>query len=347
MRAKGAEKLTWKEKFLDKMIEGDNKALFPNIPDDSIDLVITSPPYFQQRNYGLGMGNEPSIEDYLQNLLSVFHEAIRVIKTTGSIVFNLGDKYVKKSLQLIPFRFAIEASKKSVKLINTITWVKSNPTPHQYSQRLINATEPFFHFVKSDDYYYNRDAFLKTNEKPVRPLKVKKERAVGQKYFQLIDKSELTAEEKQHARSELRKVISEVKTGKLRGFRMKIRGIHQPAYGGQQGGRNNQIRNQGFTIIRIHGNKIKRDVIECAVETLKGSIHPAIYPVNLIKEFLFLLTKPGGIVLDPFMGSGSTALACLETDRHFIGFEINKEYCIQARKRIQKISKNLMQFLDD
>jgi DNA modification methylase len=147
----------WKEKFLDKLIVGDSLKLLKEIPDNSINLIITSPPYFQQRDYEVegAIGNEKSVEDYLEKILKVFHEAVRITRPDGHIVFNLGDKYKDGSLMLVPWRFAIEAiSREKVKLINYVTWIKLNPTPRQYKKRLVNATEPFFIFTKSDDYYF-------------------------------------------------------------------------------------------------------------------------------------------------------------------------------------------------
>ena len=72
------------------------------------------------------------------------------------MVINLGDKYVDSSLQLVPYRFAIAATEaENVRLVNAVTWVKSNPTPRQFQRRLVSSTEPFFHFVKSNNYYYD------------------------------------------------------------------------------------------------------------------------------------------------------------------------------------------------
>jgi DNA modification methylase len=85
---------------------------------------------------------------------------------------------------------------------------------------------------------------------------------------------------------------------------------------------------------KIHGNPIKRDVIEMAVESVKSSGHPAMYPSALIVEFLQLLTRPNDIVLDPFMGSGSTAVAYKLTGRHYIGFDLNPAYCQLAEERL-------------
>lgn len=157
---------------------------------------------------------------------------------------------------------------------------------------------------------------------------------MGQKYFALVAESDLSPDDKQKARAALYAVIEEARRGDITGFRMKIRGVHSEAFGGQEGGRKGQMDKQGFTVIRLLGNKMKRDVIETPVETVKGCKHPAIYPAAIVEEFLRLLTVEGDVVLDPYMGSGSTAVACRRLNRRYIGFEINAEYCGYAEKRI-------------
>ncbi|HDN68064.1 hypothetical protein B6V00_00095 [ANME-1 cluster archaeon ex4572_4] len=338
------------EQLLNQIIEGDSFELLKNIPKGAVDLVITSPPYYKQRDYGLGIGNEDTPDEYIENLLKIFHECVKVVKDSGSIVFNLGDKYNEEgSLSLIPFRFAAEVTKRElVKLVNTITWIKTNPTPRQFKRRLVSSTEPFFHFAKSNKYYYNIDAFLTGNTRKERERgrgrKKRGNTSVGRRYFELIEKSALSEQEKERAREELRKVIEEVKKGEIAEFRMKIRGIHAPAFGGQEGGRKTQIEKQGFTIIRIFGNDLKRDVIESSVETIKNCPHPAVYPEYIIQELVKLLTKEGDIVLDPFVGSGTTAVACKKLGRKFIGFEINPEYCEYARERLETAQAQLKWF---
>jgi site-specific DNA-methyltransferase (adenine-specific) len=327
--------LSWKEKFVNQITCGDSQLLIKEISSDSIDLVITSPPYYQQRNYGEGIGNEDTIKLYIAHLLNVFRESIRILKSTGNIVFNLGDKYIEKSLQLIPYRFALECLKEPVSLVNTILWSKSNPTPHQYDRRLINSYEPFFHFCKSNDYYYDRTAFM---VKAVKKQKKSNEPSeAGMKYFAMIDSSSLTEVEKEHARSELTEAMQKIQAGTITGLRMKIRGIHAMAYGGQEGGRNTQILKNGFSIIKLKGEPLKRDVINFPVETIKGNKHPAVYPESLIEELLLLLTQKGDLVVDPFIGYGTTAVACQKLGRSFIGFDINADYCGYARERIAKV----------
>jgi site-specific DNA-methyltransferase (adenine-specific) len=325
---------TWQGKFLNKIVCGDSGALLREIPDKSINLVVTSPPYYQQRDYdGLGIGNEKKLEEYLDNLLVIFKECVRVVREDGSLVFNIGDKYEGSSLLMAPYRFAIEALKNHpVKLVNIITWVKLNPTPRQFKRRLVSSTEPFFHFVKTDSYYYDVESFMDAAD--LLRSRGNSGNKVGQKYFELIEKSSLSGREKHLARAELLEVIQEVKSGKIESFRMKIRGIHSEPFGGQEGGRKIQLEKKGFTIIRILGNGLKRDVIECPVETIKGGKHPAIYPEYIIHEVIKLLTRSGDTVLDPFVGSGTTAVAAKKLGRNYVGIDINPAYCEYATRRL-------------
>lgn len=327
--------------FYNEIVCGDSRKLLQLIPNDSIDLVITSPPYFQQREYNAGgLGNEKSPDDYINSLMEVFNECVRIMKPTGSIVINVGDKYIDSSLLLIPYRFAIAATERcKITLVNNITWVKTNPTPRQFKRRLVSSTEPFFHFVKSQNYQYYIDEFLKLPESNTSITNTNgKNSNIGKKYFELIEQSNLTQNQKNLAYNELKKVIEAVHEGEIQGFRMKIRGIHSEPFGGQEGGRKIQLDKNGFTIIRIHGNPLKKDAIITPVESLKGCPHPAIYPVKIIEEFLHLLTKPNDIIIDPFIGAGSTAIAAIKHQRNYIGFDISEDYCQYARQRINNIS---------
>jgi site-specific DNA-methyltransferase (adenine-specific) len=322
---------------INSIICGDCEKELRNLPSDSVDLVITSPPYFQQREYagGNGIGNEKDIDEYIYNIVQIFRQCVRVTKPTGTVVFNIGDKYVNGNLLLVPYRFALEIQKlKLVKLINELTWVKLNPTPKQDTRKLISSTEPFFIFAKSNGYYFNREAFLEYKDKYCNGNRRTPGNDVGKKYYELIDNAELTAVQKQLAKKELEEVITEVKSGKLDSFRMKIKGIHALPYGGQAGGRLTQIKTKGFTIIKIYGNSLRRDVIESTVESIKGNIHPAVYPEFVVQEIVKMLTKEGDVVLDPFLGSGTTAVVAKRLNRNYIGIEIHPEYVDYAKQRL-------------
>ena len=107
-------------------------------------------------------------------------------------------------------------------------WATSDKTPRQFQRRLVSSVEPFFHFVKSDSYFYDINAFL--SEPEVTPKKANAATpALGKKYFDLLAHSDLTPEQKSLGRMALLQVIEEVKSGDIAGFRMKIRGVHAEA----------------------------------------------------------------------------------------------------------------------
>ncbi len=332
--------------FLDEIVQGDCRHLLRQLPDECVDVVITSPPYYRQRDYGgMGMGNESSPQEYIENLLEVFEQCVRCTKSTGSLFFNIGDKYENGSLLLVPYLFANEATRRTgVKLINVITWVKPNPEPRQYRRRLVSSTEPIFHFVKSDHYQYHYERFMAHRD--MMRSRVRAGNGIGKRYLELIEQSDLTPEQKQEARLALQQAIEEVQRGEIASFRMKIRGIHSEAYGGYEGGRKSHLRNRGFTIIRMYDRAIKRDVIECPVIAVKSPNHPAVYPEFLVQELLHLTTEPGNLVLDPFIGSGTTAVVAKRMGRHYIGFEINPQYCEVAQKRVAEtaVQPSLLEF---
>jgi DNA modification methylase len=324
------------EKIKNTVILGDCLTVLRQLKSNTIDLIITSPPYYKQREYcGMGIGNELTENEYLENIIAVFNECVRVTKNTGAIVFNIGDKYEDSGLRLIPYRFAIRIidSKKAF-LINNLTWGKLNPTPHQYRKKLVQSTEPFFIFAKTEEYVFNIDNFMSHLKNDGLKQKTNSGNGIGKSYFNLIDNSDLTLLEKEHAKMELQKTILDVRAGLIEGFRMKIRGIHAEPYGGQVGGRQAQLDKNGFTIIRINGEKLKRDIIESPVESVRNNRHPAIYPLFIVQELIKLLSNTGDIILDPFAGSGTTCIAARNQKRNFIGIEISPDYVNYANERL-------------
>jgi site-specific DNA-methyltransferase (adenine-specific) len=327
--------------LVDRVICGDAAEVLGKLPNSCVNAIITSPPYFQQRDYDFedlrGVGAERTVEEYLSSLMPVFRECARVVREDGSIFFNVGDKYEDGSLLLVPWLFAKRAAQETeLKLINMITWVKPNPQPRQFKRRLVSATEPIFHFVKSDGYKYYPDRFLE-GEKLTRPKRDYSNGHIGQGYFNLIERSDLSVQEKERAKSELTEAIDEVHRGKIWSFRMKIRGIHSAAYGGYEGGRKLHIETKGFTILRMFDRPMKRDVIESPIIQDKFQHHPAMFPSTLVRECLALTTEPDDLVLDPFLGSGTTASTAKEMGRHYLGVELNPEYCDTARRRIAAV----------
>jgi site-specific DNA-methyltransferase (adenine-specific) len=159
----------------------------------------------------------------------------------------------------------------------------------------------------------------------------------GKGYYDKINQGDLTPEEKREAKEALEEAREKVQSGEITGFRMKIRGVHALPYGGR-GGRMTHLENKGYSVIELTGSVMKKDVIECSVEnTLDwNDEHPAIYPEYIIKELLGLLTQEEDLVLDPFVGSGTTAAVCAVMNRDYYGIDLNEEYCERAEQRVEK-----------
>jgi site-specific DNA-methyltransferase (adenine-specific) len=147
---------------------GDVIEQLKRIPGNSIDLAITSPPYWGQRDYGIKgqIGIEKDPEEYINTLLMVFDELKRVLKDTGSFFLNIGDKYIEKNLQMIPFKLAIKMQSRGWALRNVIIWHKTNAMPSSLKDRFTNTYEPILFFVKNPDNYLTPDYYF--NLDPIR-----------------------------------------------------------------------------------------------------------------------------------------------------------------------------------
>jgi len=141
---------------------GDVNKCLKLLPDNIVDCVITSPPYWKQRDYKAPhqIGQESSYEEYVINLVNVFNEIRRVLKPTGTFFLNVGYKYKEKELLLIPEMLALELQKNGWALLNKIIWQKPNAMPSSLDNRFSNVYEPVFLFVKKESkykYYFSID----------------------------------------------------------------------------------------------------------------------------------------------------------------------------------------------
>lgn len=154
---------------------GDVINALKKIPDKSVDLIITSPPYYQQRKYNVKgeLGQEKTPEEYIKKIVEVGNQLKRVLKDSGSYFLNIGDKYINKNQQLIPFKVAIEMQRNGWLIRNIIIWHKyPNPMPTSVKDRFNDVWEPVFFFVKDSGKYYTYDYYF--NLDPLRiPHKTK------------------------------------------------------------------------------------------------------------------------------------------------------------------------------
>ena len=144
-----------------KIFCGHSLLLLQALPTKSVDCIVTSPPYFGQRDYEVNeqIGAEKTPEQYIENLTAIFTECFRVLKDTGTMWVNLGDKYLNGNLLGMPWRVALALQSNGWVLRNDIVWHKPNAMPHSTKNRLTIDHEYIFFFTKKErDYYYDQDA---------------------------------------------------------------------------------------------------------------------------------------------------------------------------------------------
>jgi site-specific DNA-methyltransferase (cytosine-N4-specific) len=269
------------------ILSGDALTQLRTLPTGSAHMAITSPPYWQLRDYHVEgqLGLERSYEEYITKLCDVFDEVKRVLRPDGTAWVNLADSYSgnggtqkspkmrnpkvqrlgelnpavprtalpHKSLCLIPFRFAIEMVRRGWLLRNVIIWHKPNVVPESVKDRFTLDFEYLFFFAKSRRYY----------------------------------------------------------------FRQQFEPSTQPV-----------------TVRDRPTQRNKRCVWSISTRGFAGN-HFAAYPEALLETPITAGCPVGGVVLDPFLGTGTTALAAERLGRRWVGIELNPDYVQLAEERLR------------
>ncbi|MCQ4334765.1 methyltransferase domain-containing protein [Natronomonas sp. F2-12] len=127
------------------------------LDDNTVDLVVTSPPYYQKRDYGFDeqIGQETSVDAFVSELVEAMQEWKRVLRPHGSIILNIGDTYERRSLVGVPWKLAEAARDGGWLVRNEIMWIKNGGMPEPAQNRLAQRHENIFHFTPSNEYYYD------------------------------------------------------------------------------------------------------------------------------------------------------------------------------------------------
>ncbi len=291
------------------------------MPDAFLDCVITSPPYWQLRDYGYDgqWGLEPTFQQYLENLWSMMDEIYRVLKPSGTVWINLGDTYGNgsksprvnrgnltnqelhenrpdrnreqaKCLLLIPHRFAIGCIDRGWIMRNDCIWAKRNGMPESVTDRFSKKHEYFFFMVKSEKYFFDLDA-------------------IRDKHKWANDKRN---DGNRHEYSE-----------GVKSMNNKMLATNAVSF--SEGGKNPGSVSDFWDI------------------PTKPSSHKhyASYNDELLKKPILAGCPEGGIVYDPFMGTGSTAEVALRSNRKFIGSEMSSDYIKIAEERLNPFMNDL------
>jgi len=262
---------------------GDSREVLKNFPDAVVNTTITSPPYYNLRDYGEAnqIGLEDSLEEYIEQLCNVFDEVYRVTRDDGTFWLNIGDCYARggeinsdgrrgfsgakglgykdkkidglteKDLIGVPWRLAFELQKRGWILRSDIIWAKLNPMPESCTDRPTMSHEYIFLFAKNQKYYYDHESVM--------------ESTVGTEY----------------------------------------------------------------------AKRNKRDVWNVKVASYPEA-HCATFPMELITPCIKAGSPEGGLVLDPFMGSGTVAKAAKQLSRRYTGCELNLEYWKIIQNRLKQ-----------
>jgi len=321
---------------------GDSLQVLRELPDRSIDCCMTSPPYWGQRQYAThGIGLEEHYRKYVTDLCTIFREVRRVLKPTGSFWLNIGDTYLDKRLLGIPWRVAFDLiDQQGWILRNDVIWNKVKGGPDNARDKLGNVHEYVFHFVTQKAYFYDVDSIRSRPQKSrIQNGAVVSATGVrGIRYKRQIELStKLTVEEKNKAFAALEDMLSQLGTGKLGDFRMIIRGQQRATHSDSErvSGRARELREKGFYFLRYHPNGCKpRDVWDILPEdTQRRKLHFAPYPEDLCKIPIVATCPEGGVVLDPFCGTGTTNLVAFNFGRKSVGIDVSEEYIRLAESR--------------
>lgn len=328
-------------------VQGDALDVLRQFPPGIFDCCMTSPPYWGKREYSSGgIGLESDYRDFIINLTAILSEVKRVLKPTGSLWLNIGDTYVRKTLIGIPWRVAIHLTdSQGWTLRNSIVWNKVKGGPDNTRDRLRTVHENVFHFVKSPKgYYYDADA-IRSDPKTTKVVNgsvVTATGVSGVRYKRQIELSTaLTEIEKSSALVALDEMLTAVSLNKLADFRMIIRGQQRTTHSDSErvSGRAKELRDNGFYFLKYHPNDSKpSDVWDILPEdTQKRRGHFAPYPEDLCRIPILATSPPGGLVLDPFCGTGTTMSVASQMERKSIGIDISREYLEFANERTARL----------
>ncbi len=329
--------------LLPLLLRGDALHVLREIPSESVDCAMTSPPYWGKREYANGgIGLEVDYRKFVQSLADIFHELKRVLKNEGSFWLNIGDTYENKGLLGIPWRVAFELTDRQGWILrNSVIWNKVKSGMDNTKDRLGNVHENIFHFVKRPrGYYYDADAIRskRREAKVVNGAVVSATGVSGVRYKRQLELStSLNEHEKSKAFESLESILGDVAAGKISDFRMIIRGQQRATHSDKENvsGRAKELRDRGFYFLKYHPNGSKpTDVWDIIPEdSQRREAHFAPYPADLCRIPILATCPLGGIVLDPFCGTGTTLFAARNLGRRSIGIDLSDDYLAYAADR--------------
>jgi len=274
------------------ILHGDAQAVLKRWPGELVDCIVTSPPYWKQRDYrgeAGQIGQEATAAEYVTRLASLFAECRRVLKSTGTLWLVIGDKYDDGAQLGLPWRVALALIDEGWILRADCIWHKPNAMPSSTKSRPTTDHEYVFFFTKSPDYYYDADA-------------------VREPHVTFSEQS------------------------RMRGGRGHFGRRGGTPESGKNGGDNNLHDGRWDQAFHPLGRN-KRTVWSIPLSKFKGA-HFAVFPESLVETCIQAGCPARGLVLDPFVGSGTVPLVARRLGRVYLGIDCVAEYCEMASQRL-------------
>lgn len=301
------------------IINGNSLEVLKSLPDNSIDCCVTSPPYYALRDYGCDgqIGLEETPEKYIESLCDVFSEVRRVLTPQGTLWLNIGDSYNGNKVgntEVVKNKKVSESNDFHKKL-----WGGAKP------KDLIGIPWMLAFALRSQGWYLRQD-IIWHKPNPM-PESVTDRCTKSHEYIFLLSKS-------QKYYFDYESIMEPCADQERNNFQSGSRanGINKDRNDNDLGERSKTWKPKTIDNQKVRN---KRDVWEVNTKPCKEA-HFATYPFELIKPCILAGCPENGIVLDPFMGSGTTAIVARSLNRNYLGVELNPEYIKIAHKRLEK-----------
>ena len=308
----------------DRIYCGDALTVLKTLPDSSVNCCVTSPPYYALRDYGMAdqIGREETPALYVERLTSIFREVRRVLTPDGTLWLNIADTYAGKGNQgeALDPKYPNGRTGQIVALNGKVEGCTAKD--------MIGVPWLLASALRADGWYLRSDIiWMKANPMP-ESTKDRPSRCY--EHIFLFSKSKKYFFDYKAISEPIAPATAErLKRGMKGGNK-----YGKPVPGQPQPQSINRPREHGeIKDADINPLRNKRDVWKINTVPFKGG-HYAAYPPKLVETCLLAGCPEGGIVLDPFMGSGTTGMVAAQMGRHFVGIELNPEYTELAYKRI-------------
>lgn len=320
------------DRWVNKILLGNAPDVLRELPDNSIHCCVTSPPYWGLRDYGVEgqLGLEPTMEEYLEKMLVIFREIRRVLRSDGTLWLNLGDSYNGSGPSGGPGKQYTNVGSQGTTL-KRVAGLKPKD--------LVGIPWRVAFALQSDGWYLRSDIIWhRPNQMPEsvtdRPTK-------AHEYIFLMSKRERYYYDADAIKEDCLSGPSDIK--KMLESLPRIGGKHKILTDPLS--KASSLTNIGQKrAVGDPSGRNKRSVWTVATQPFKEA-HFATFPPNLIKPCILAGCPEGGIVLDPFMGAGTTAVVCANLGRNYIGIELNPEYIRIANERIKQATRQERLFL--